>query len=193
MYVFKVLRTKNKITFGEFDLKNKNVGFCSTSSIFLKKHHYTVQNAVPLALCEFPHFLSPWFPSATERIWLKKRLLKVRDDNRQPQFCSTLRIVRNFRYMWHMTAEIISFICSISRWCVSLCVSFPYNDLYCQSSLCVCFSHPVPVRGGCADRRDAVVLGVSEPSLHWHALSFGESTKKQKHHSIKHNMKSMSG
>lgn len=32
----------------------------------------------------------------------------------------------------------------------------------------------VPVRGGSADRSDAVVLGVSQPPLHRHALSFGE-------------------
>lgn len=42
------------------------------------------------------------------------------------------------------------------------------------SDLTVCFCVSVPVRGGPADRSDAVVLGVSEPPLHWHALSFGE-------------------
>lgn len=43
-----------------------------------------------------------------------------------------------------------------------------------DGDLSVCFCVTVPVRGGSADRADAVVFGVSEPPLHWHALSFGE-------------------
>lgn len=42
------------------------------------------------------------------------------------------------------------------------------------SDLSVCFLVSVPVRSGSADRSDGVILGVSEPPLHWHALSFGE-------------------
>lgn len=43
------------------------------------------------------------------------------------------------------------------------------------------FSVSVPVRGGPADRSDAVILGVSEPPLHWHALSFGEPPRPDTH------------
>lgn len=47
----------------------------------------------------------------------------------------------------------------------------------------VCFYASVRVRGGSADRSDVVVLGVSEPTVHWHALSFGELLPPHKQHS----------
>lgn len=54
--------------------------------------------------------------------------------------------------------------------CVRVCVS---TVTVMVSDLSVCFCVSVPVRGGSADCSDAVVFGVSEPPLHWHALSLG--------------------
>lgn len=51
----------------------------------------------------------------------------------------------------------------------------------------VCFWVSVPVRGGPADRRDAVILGVSEPPLHRHALSSGELVASHTHTHINTN------
>lgn len=67
------------------------------------------------------------------------------------------------------------FISPIKEWCSELLCAevFTYRSICCVGDLC--FSVSVPVRGGPADRSDAVVLGVSEPPLHWHALSFGET------------------
>lgn len=72
-------------------------------------------------------------------------------------------------------SQISSFITIISEWYLSLCVLGIYISVSVMvSGVRVCFCDSVPVRGGSADSSDIVILGVSEPSLHWHALSFGE-------------------
>ena len=88
-------------------------------------------------------------------------------------------ILRNVRHTWHLAftdfifyhpdqGEVYVRVCV----CVSYCIYI--SDRVMVGDLSVWFWVTVPVRGGSADRTDAVVLGVSEPPLHWHALSFGE-------------------